>query len=60
MVSLDHSAWFHRPARADEWLYYDVTSLVNAGGRGFLRGVMRNADGHIVASLAQEMRLAVI
>jgi acyl-CoA thioesterase-2 len=60
MVSLDHSAWFHRPARADEWLSYDVTSLVNAGGRGFLRGVMRNADGHIVASLAQEMRLAVI
>jgi acyl-CoA thioesterase-2 len=60
MVSLDHSAWFHRPARADEWLYYDVTSLVNAGGRGFLRGVMRDADGHVVASLAQEMRLTVI
>jgi acyl-CoA thioesterase II len=60
MVSLDHSAWFHRPARADEWLYYDVTSLVNAGGRGFLRGVMRDADGRVVASLAQEMRLTVI
>ena len=43
MVSLDHAAWFHRPARADEWLFYDVHSLVNAGGRGLLRGVMRDA-----------------
>jgi acyl-CoA thioesterase-2 len=60
MVSLDHAAWFHRPARADEWLYYDVQSLVNAGGRGLLRGVMRDAQGRVVASVAQEMRLAVI
>jgi acyl-CoA thioesterase-2 len=60
MVSLDHAAWFHRPARADEWLYYDVTSDVNAGGRGFLRGTMRDADGRLVASLAQEMRLTVV
>ena len=60
MVSLDHAAWFHRPARADEWLYYDVTSLVNAGGRGLLQGVMRDLDGRVVASLTQEMRLTVI
>ena len=45
MVSLDHAAWFHRPARADDWLFYDVQSLVNAGGRGLLRGVMRDTDG---------------
>ena len=49
--------WFHRPARADEWLFYDVHSLVNAGGRGLLRGVMRDADGRVVVSVAQEMRL---
>ena len=60
MVSLDHAAWFHRPARADEWLYYDVTSLVNAGGRGFLQGVMRDRNGLVVASLAQEMKLTVV
>ena len=42
MISLDHAAWFHRPARADEWLLQDVQSLVNAGGRGTLRGVIRN------------------
>jgi acyl-CoA thioesterase-2 len=57
MISLDHSAWFHRPARADEWLLQDVQSLVNAGGRGTLRGVIKNRDGHIVASMAQEMLL---
>jgi acyl-CoA thioesterase-2 len=57
MISLDHAAWFHRPARADEWLLQDVQSLVNAGGRGTLRGVIRNTSGLIVASMAQEMLL---
>ena len=57
MISLDHAAWFHRPARADEWLLQDVQSLVNAGGRGTLRGVIRDERGSIVASMAQEMLL---
>jgi acyl-CoA thioesterase-2 len=57
MISLDHAAWFHRPARADEWHLQDVQSLVNAGGRGTLRGVIRNERGLIVASMAQEMLL---
>jgi acyl-CoA thioesterase-2 len=57
MVSLDHTAWFHRPVRADEWLLYDVHSLVNAGGRGVLRGTMHRADRSLVVSVAQEMRL---
>jgi acyl-CoA thioesterase-2 len=57
MISLDHAAWFHRPARADQWLFYDVQSLVNAGGRGLLRGVMRDTQGRVVASVSQEMRL---
>jgi len=60
MVSLDHAAWFHRAARADEWLFYDVESLVNAGGRGLLRGVMRDTDGRVVISVAQEMRLTPV
>ncbi len=55
MISLDHSAWFHRPARVDRWLFQDVQSLVNAGGRGTLRGVIRTRGGVIVASMAQEM-----
>jgi acyl-CoA thioesterase II len=57
MISLDHAAWFHRAARADGWLLQDVQSLVNAAGRGTLRGVIRTPDGQIVASMAQEMLL---
>ena len=57
MISLDHAAWFHRPARADEWHLQDVHALVNAGGRGTLRGVIRDVDGRIVVSMAQEMLL---
>jgi acyl-CoA thioesterase-2 len=60
MVSLDHAAWFHRAARADDWLLYDVHSLVNAGGRGLLRGVMRDEQGRVVVSVAQEMRLTPV
>ena len=60
MVSLDHAVWFHRPARADDWLFYDVHSLVNAGGRGLLRGVMRDHEGHVIVSVAQEMRLTPV
>lgn len=60
MISLDHSAWFHRPARADNWLFQDVHSLVNAGGRGTLRGLIRNPQGLIVASMAQDMLLQPI
>ncbi|HEX7166277.1 MAG TPA: acyl-CoA thioesterase domain-containing protein [Acidimicrobiales bacterium] len=57
MISLDHSLWFHRPHRADEWLFYDVHSLVNTLGRGVLRGTLRDRNGRLVASVAQEMLL---
>jgi acyl-CoA thioesterase-2 len=57
MVSLDHAVWFHRPVRADEWLLYDVHSLVNAGGRGLLRGAMHRPDRRLAVSVAQEMLL---
>jgi acyl-CoA thioesterase-2 len=57
MISIDHAVWFHRPVRADAWLHYDVHSLVNAGGRGTLRGTVRTVDGYIALSVAQEMLL---
>lgn len=57
MVSLDHAVWFHRPLRADEWLLYDLHSLVNAGGRGLLRGTMHGPDRRLAVSVAQEMLL---
>lgn len=53
-ASLDHAVWFHRPFRADEWLLYAVESPTAAGGRGFTRGSVFDAEGRLVASTAQE------
>lgn len=57
MISLDHAIWFHRPARVDDWLFYDVLPVVNAGGRSMLRGSVYGPDGRLVATMAQEMLL---
>ena len=57
MVSLDHAIWFHRAPRVDEWLFYDVHSLINTGGRGLLRGSIHTEDRQLAASVAQEMLL---
>lgn len=53
-ASLDHTIWFHRPARADEWLLYATDSPWSGGGRGFNRGRIFNRAGELVASVAQE------
>lgn len=54
VASLDHSIWFHRPFRIDEWLLYVVDAPVSSGGRGFARGTYFTRDGELVASVAQE------
>jgi acyl-CoA thioesterase-2 len=54
VASLDHSIWFHRPFRVDEWLLYVVDAPVSGGGRGFARGTYFTRDGDLVASVAQE------
>ena len=53
-ASLDHSLWFHRPFRADQWLLYSQDSPNSHGSRGFGRGLIYAADGTLVASVAQE------
>ena len=53
-ASLDHAIWFHRPARADEWLLYATDAPWSGGGRGFNRGRICNRAGELVASVAQE------
>lgn len=53
-ASLDHAIWFHRPARADEWLLYATDSPWSGSGRGFNRGRIFNRAGELVASVAQE------
>jgi acyl-CoA thioesterase II len=54
LASLDHSLWFHRPFRADEWLLYAQDTPSAAGARAFNRGLIFSRDGRLVASVAQE------
>ena len=53
-ASLDHTIWFHRPFRADEWLLYDQVSPSASGGRGLALGRVFAEDGRLVATVAQE------
>jgi len=53
-ASLDHAIWFHRDARADEWLLYATDAPWSGGGRGFNRGRIFTQRGELVASVAQE------
>ncbi len=53
-ASLDHSIWFHRTFRADEWWLYDQVSPSASGGRGLAIARVFAQDGRLVASVAQE------
>lgn len=53
-ASLDHSVWFHRPVRVDQWLLYDLHSLSLSSARGLARGVMHDEAGRLCASVTQE------
>ncbi|KAM7261161.1 hypothetical protein ACFE04_026636 [Oxalis oulophora] len=53
-VSLDHSMWFHRPVRADEWLLFVITSPYSGNDRGFNSGQVFNRKGELLVSLTQE------
>jgi acyl-CoA thioesterase-2 len=54
MASIDHAIWFHRPARVDDWLLYNLDSPSSSGARGFARGSFYSRSGVLVASTAQE------
>ena len=53
-ASLDHTIWFHRPARADHWLRYQQRAESTAGGRGLATGRFYDVGGNLVATCAQE------
>ena len=53
-ASLDHAMWWHRPARADEWLLYAQASPSASGARGLGLGRIFTRDGILVATVAQE------
>jgi acyl-CoA thioesterase-2 len=54
IASLDHTIWFHRPFRMDEWLLFAMESPNASGGRGLSFAHVYNREGEMVASLAQE------
>jgi acyl-CoA thioesterase-2 len=54
MSSVDHSMWFHVPARIDEWVLYYQESPKGAGARGYARGAMYTRDGTLIASMGQD------
>ncbi len=53
-ASLDHAMWFHAPIHFDQWHLYAMDAPFTGGARGFNRGLIYNADGTLVASVAQE------
>lgn len=56
-ASLDHSVWFHRPFRADQWLLHDLTSHALMSSRGLAVGHVFTEDGLHVATVSQEALL---
>ncbi|MGO1173889.1 MAG: acyl-CoA thioesterase [Actinomycetaceae bacterium] len=54
MASLDHSMWWHRPVRVDEWLLFVQRSPSARGGRGLGTAQVYDRAGLHVATIGQE------
>ncbi len=54
VASLDHALWWHRPARADEWLLHVSASPSASGARGMASGWIYDEQRRLVATVAQE------
>lgn len=59
VASLDHAMWWHRAARADDWLLYVQRSPSATGARGLATAELFSQDGTLVAAVAQEGMLRV-
>jgi acyl-CoA thioesterase II len=53
-VTIDHSIWLHRPARADDWLLFTAEPFSIASARSLVHGTVRTPEGLLVASFVQE------
>ena len=54
VASLDHTMYFHRDFRMDDWLLYDIESPWSGGARGLVRGRFFDRSGNLVATCHQE------
>jgi acyl-CoA thioesterase-2 len=53
-ATVNHSVWFHRPFRFDEWVLYSTSSPVASDSRGLGTGHIFDQSGQIVATVVQE------
>lgn len=53
-ASLDHSLWFHRDGRMDEWVLYAQEAVSSQRSRGLAMGRFYSRGGELLATVAQE------
>ena len=53
-ATTNHSVWFHRPVRFDEWVLYSTSSPVAADSRGLGTGHFFDRSGQLLATVVQE------
>ena len=51
-ATVNHSMWFHREFRFDEWMLYATESPVAAGSRGIGSAASSPLDGTLATSVA--------
>ena len=54
-ASLDHTIWFHRRGRQDDWVLHDFQGHGVVGGRGLTVGQVYSREGVHLATVAQEI-----
>nr|WP_205709008.1 acyl-CoA thioesterase II [Kineococcus siccus] len=54
VASLDHAMWWHREARADEWVLFVGDTPSASGARALATARMFDRQGRLVATVAQE------
>lgn len=58
-ATVNHSMWFHREFRFDDWMLYATESPVAAGSRGLASGRFFTRDGILATTVAQEALIKV-
>ena len=46
MASLDHTIYFHSPAKTDEWVLYETEAIRVTSSRALVHGRMYSMDGN--------------
>lgn len=54
-TSVDHAIWFHRPVAFHRWHLHTQETVMLADHRGLVRGLLHDEDGHLVATVMQEV-----